>query len=1478
MNIKLNDIFRLFDLLRTEKGYNIGLNQYIAVQNILFELVASGELKSNPAMIKSYLAPIVCNTPEQQEEFRRLFDDYIPLEQQNDIETSVTPTIIETPPKSKNKYSLISAVLIVLMILISLFYFRYKNSDTIKESTQRQLIGKVIDRQNNPVQNAIVTFLDTNKVTTGNGSFSFKYTASDTVGTIIVEHPDFISPTYTNRYLNSINDTIVITLSRTEEIEYVDSKLDSLVLRINELVDRQQSSIGFWQRYYSSHYKKIRYTAFLLPFLIVIIWLIWRLFHFPIIFKRLAVLYSPQLTKIFLDHSQSKLFEGNLFRRIAQGLKKYRTIDSEDIDVEATVTETAKNAGIFTPVYDYRTFVPEYLVLIDRKSLNDQQTKYVERILSRIKEAEIFIVQYYFDLNPMFCYKEDTGSHQYTIGELNARYPDHRLLIFSDGNGFFSSVDGSPQPWLDKFEMWQERVLLTPKMEEFWDFREAVLKEMDFIIIPSKRDGLDQLVSFLHSGIPPSYIDEASSAPDYPGILKQREHIWIRRQAPADENLQIMHRQLKYYLGENGYYWIAACAAYPELKWDLILYFGQKLKDSRNEIIFNEKLLLKILRLPWFRCGSLPNWLRLYLLNTISAKKQNTIKKALNELLDKIEIDDKGSEKTSIFLEIAKNPGKLFNDKITIFKQNFLRRKELYNKKLDYVFLQLQRGKKSKILTPAVPLKIKKLLYNNGIRHLGVREIPAILLSCLIGILSFISLPEIERGSVLESAIPHFEIAKENINGVKYAVSRNNFTDYIDGIQDNYRSSQYNLSHEMDGLFVFYRDWLIDTLQNSIDFDTTNFNFYSSLFVVDSSSVNNIYLLNKLDWWSINKPEYNLYASQKTDSLEQRTLAKQRQFAVDNKTTLSMFSDSLKTDSLEHQPIANQRQLAEDNKTTRLTLTDSFSTLLINENIDKKIAGNKHKAKGKQYLASGELRKAIREYESAVLEKEDDAEALFLLGATYRQLGREQIQNVTSRDFANNLYINALSGVKHSLRIEPNNYRWLFELAQIYDDMDRYNIVLKHLETSNYNLAVQNYKRTINVKPNFMEAYLALGLLYSRKRIYPQAIDNLYEILKLDPSNETAYLNIFECIKKQKNKKHALENINRLKEILPDRVEPYLLTSDIKKDQGDLEASLTELIKASDLEPNNKIIEQKISSITHQMEIDSTVNKNFVKGEMALNKNQYEKAIRYFNEILKIDPGHSDAREKLAESRSKYADFWYNKGIANLDYKNLTDDELKSIVDYFNNALKYAESDGQIKAILDEWQGVQGELGERGAIYSVEKRGEEYSINGDLADAESYLNVAYDESRRKSDLIKTKLDKLTLYNSASNLEERGDWVGALNNYNQLNKIDPNFMDLKYRILKVKGDSAYNEKQWKLAINLYTEAIKIDSAKAEEIYLPYQINLFQRINKAREELANERFTRMTIYAVIFFLLLSILLFRSPIFKNILNDNLAIDTIT
>jgi tetratricopeptide (TPR) repeat protein len=100
----------------------------------------------------------------------------------------------------------------------------------------------------------------------------------------------------------------------------------------------------------------------------------------------------------------------------------------------------------------------------------------------------------------------------------------------------------------------------------------------------------------------------------------------------GDKGLSALLRDLRAELGEFGYQWLAACAVYPGLHWNLTVFLGAGLARANNVPRPDEDAHLALARLPWFRKGSMPDELRLALIDELSPSNLKATREALKRL------------------------------------------------------------------------------------------------------------------------------------------------------------------------------------------------------------------------------------------------------------------------------------------------------------------------------------------------------------------------------------------------------------------------------------------------------------------------------------------------------------------------------------------------------------------------------------------------------------------------------------------------------------------------------------------------------------------------------------------------------------------------------------------------------------------------------------------------------------------------------
>jgi hypothetical protein len=513
-----------------------------------------------------------------------------------------------------------------------------------------------------------------------------KYISSSTPQSDTSSQPIEFVPTVTSKPI----EPTAATLPKTTSPEPTFSSPETISEKSPEIQVQFYQQKWFW---------------IILPLLLLILgWLSWNL-GWQLFLKRKSTAQSLKTQKLIIKGIDKGIFQSVNFSRTAQKLRKHVPVATETLDLKATIKQTLQAGGWFTPVTEDIKSIPEYLVLIDKISFKDHHTHFINSLVNQLMAQGVFIARYYFDTDPRHCYPEKNDLPSLTLTELAARYPEHRLMVFSDGKGFINPVTGEIAHWIEQFSVWTQRIFFTlPKQE---GYQTRLLEDANFIVMPADENGLAALgewfnaeKAFFH---PPKTIGDFST---FPVLLNDYPYWWLEYHTPEPAILTELLKQLQDFLGEAGYYWFSACAVYPELHWELTLYLGENLISTDGNKLLTEERLAKLASLPWFRHGYMPNWLRKQLIKELSLSQERKIREALEILLLTATTLEKPSSKSDLeifSLEIAKT--KFF--KSTFARQLLSLLSNKYAKEdrkfRDYVFISFMKDN--------LAVKIPKMLY-----------------------------------------------------------------------------------------------------------------------------------------------------------------------------------------------------------------------------------------------------------------------------------------------------------------------------------------------------------------------------------------------------------------------------------------------------------------------------------------------------------------------------------------------------------------------------------------------------------------------------------------------------------------------------------------------------------------------------------------------------------------------------------------------
>jgi len=324
------------------------------------------------------------------------------------------------------------------------------------------------------------------------------------------------------------------------------------------------------------------------------------------------------------------------------------------LDLRGTIEDTLRNRGIPTPRYRHTQTHPSYLLLVDVANQKDPRGRmfyqWAERLQRERLEVEIAMVRLNNEKQPQFAHpiRGDVPSDERAWLPL-ARLPrppfGQRMLLISTGE-LLAETDGT---WRSgavaaRLHRWPERAVFTPIEPRDWEAREDSIERSEhtadagFIVLPLDENALSAWTDLLNTGHLSNIV--LSEPQRYPALLRRGRagDFVITDASPDPARVEKLVSQLRVYLGEEGFTWLAALAIPPLIRWELTLLLGRDLlsvfADRRKDV---DALLARnyqrMARLPWLRLESMPDWLRLRLIAELPQSLQGTVRKVVDNLL-----------------------------------------------------------------------------------------------------------------------------------------------------------------------------------------------------------------------------------------------------------------------------------------------------------------------------------------------------------------------------------------------------------------------------------------------------------------------------------------------------------------------------------------------------------------------------------------------------------------------------------------------------------------------------------------------------------------------------------------------------------------------------------------------------------------------------------------------------------------------------
>jgi hypothetical protein len=314
-------------------------------------------------------------------------------------------------------------------------------------------------------------------------------------------------------------------------------------------------------------------------------------------------------------------------RRTAQQLRVRRAAEGQELAIDRTIDATASSGGWLTLEYRATTTQPEYVLLIERAGRHDHVVDFTSAVARWLAREGVIVSAYTFQGDPRTLWK--TGTRELMpLAEVIRLHRGDRLIVVSDGAAFVSRLTGRLNRWSEELAAWEERVILTPQPVTAWGARERILAgDGGFLVAPLGVDSLRRVVEKLNqqratSDAMPQGVGRL------PEILRANPWQWVDREPPPRAQVDRLIAELRESLPPRTFTWLAACAVYPALHTEITLYLAHALGISGSL----DGQVYALARLPWFRRGFMPEWLRVRLIEEMSAEDETAAREALQRL------------------------------------------------------------------------------------------------------------------------------------------------------------------------------------------------------------------------------------------------------------------------------------------------------------------------------------------------------------------------------------------------------------------------------------------------------------------------------------------------------------------------------------------------------------------------------------------------------------------------------------------------------------------------------------------------------------------------------------------------------------------------------------------------------------------------------------------------------------------------------
>jgi outer membrane protein OmpA-like peptidoglycan-associated protein len=366
-------------------------------------------------------------------------------------------------------------------------------------------------------------------------------------------------------------------------------------------------------------------------------WLLYRMWRRQVLERDSNPDLGPVIN-LSLQLGRANLFAGPRIEQAWRQLRLRREAHSNRVDVSASIKATLAQAGYPSLFLNTRRVRPEYLIFSEREMPNDHLPEVGRALHGQMVLRQVDAMHFEFQGAPynlrfdQSVGKLATARGFESLASVIARHEGARVLVSMESYEAVTSGNAAPS-WLRGLTEQQRPFLLNPREEQYWDVSEELLSDHMLPSVPATSDGLlkysrQVMTDWMASPMP----SNLTHAADLPAFFSEERQWLIATNALDPRQHEAVIDNLLIWLTPQEMVWLRALALFPAIHRAYTHFSAMALFKEHD---YQNLSFVKIARLPWFRVGYMPDWLREPLAKGMTIKQLEDAKASVQAFFDK---------------------------------------------------------------------------------------------------------------------------------------------------------------------------------------------------------------------------------------------------------------------------------------------------------------------------------------------------------------------------------------------------------------------------------------------------------------------------------------------------------------------------------------------------------------------------------------------------------------------------------------------------------------------------------------------------------------------------------------------------------------------------------------------------------------------------------------------------------------------------